>query len=189
MRPNWFIAFEVKSPAWFAALAPLPMGARLFHPDDLHATVAFLGPVSEGAALAAWRVASAISFQPIAFRPAAILPFGPRQKPSAWSVVPADGAPVIADIIVRHAPAIIAAATKMPAAPMHPPRPHVTLARPTRAADHAPRDALATWAAAQQLPQDAVVIERLALYTWAADRRTRLFEQRAVVTAQPLEHP
>jgi 2'-5' RNA ligase len=189
MRSNWFIAFEVRAASWFDALTPLPRGARLFHPEDLHATVAFLGPVSEDAAFAAWRLASRLRFQPIAFRPAAILPFGPRQRPSAWSVVPADGAPAIAAMITTHASAMIEAATGSPPRSLHPARPHVTLARPTRAAEPSARAALETWALAQQLPSEAVVIDRLALYTWATDRRARLFEQRAVVAAQPMEHP
>ncbi|MEL6348055.1 MAG: hypothetical protein AAFV53_33415, partial [Myxococcota bacterium] len=57
-----------------------------------------------------------------------------------------------------------------------PPLPHVTVARPPRRADRDVRAAGRAWLDAQP-PIDAWVrFERIALYTWNVDRRTRLFQ-------------
>jgi 2'-5' RNA ligase len=192
MRPNWFIAFTVEAPAWLAALTPPPPGARLFHPADLHATWAFLGPVHESAAHAAFAEAAlrleAAAFAPSLFAPHRLEPFGPPRAPSAYAVTPADGAPWLSALLAEHQADLIALATARPASSirLHPPRPHVTLARPRRAATPSERAALGAWAAAQSLPSEPVVIGTCALYTWAADRRARLFDRRAV-TPPPAE--
>ncbi len=186
MRPNWFIAFSVEAPAWLRAVTSPPPGGRLFHPADLHATWAFLGPVAESAAHAAFHEAclrlAAAAFTASPFHPARLEPFGPPRAPSAYAVVPADGAPWLTALLAAHQAELIALATARQVASLrlHAPRPHVTLARPRRAATPAERTALGTWAAAQRLPPDPVVIDTCALYTWAADRRARLFERRAV---------
>ena len=48
-------------------------------------------------------------------------------------------------------------------------------ARPTRKASDRQRDAAVRWAASLRLPDDPVLIDRIALYTWSDDRRERLF--------------
>ena len=53
MQPNWFIATPIAPGRWFDRVSAPPSGIRRFHPEDLHATVAFLGAVREEAARAA----------------------------------------------------------------------------------------------------------------------------------------
>lgn len=45
---NWFVAFKVDPGNWYGQLAPLlPQSLKIFHPDDLHMTIAFLGNFNE----------------------------------------------------------------------------------------------------------------------------------------------
>ncbi len=181
-RPNWFIGLPVPGHPWFEGLTPVPRGARALHPDDLHLTVAFLGAVGEQRARAAWAVAEAATGAgSLTFVPGAILPFGNPRRPSAFSVVPRDGGAPICELIGRiRDPILTAAQARLDP---RPPRPHATVARPGRKAGSEMRRALASWAAAQQLPDGPVLLEQIALFTWSEDRRTRLFR---VVASRPL---
>lgn len=179
--PNWFIALPVPAEAWMEALTPLPPGARRLHASDVHVTVAFLGGVGEEQARAAWRVLEGAPPRgPFVFRPGSIRPFGGR-RPSAWSVVPADEAPDIAAYITDVG-GLLAEAAGMPRDRRRP-RPHATVARPGRQAAYQVVDAIDTWAEAQRLPEEAVLLERVALYTWSAHRGVNLFR---VVAERPL---
>ena len=54
MKANWFVGLPVGG-AWAGtAVPPPPPEVRTFHPDDLHLTVAFLGPCGEERALRGW---------------------------------------------------------------------------------------------------------------------------------------
>jgi len=180
--PNWFVALPVPAQAWLEALTAPPVGARLFASDDVHITLAFLGPVGEERARAAWEAARRLPpASPFRFLPGALSPFGPRRRPSAWAVEPLDGAPRLAAFIeAARGPVAEAAGCSVDPRAV---RPHATLVRPRRGAAPAVHRALATWAVAQALPVAPVELDRLALYTWAEDRRRRLFR---VVASRPL---
>ena len=70
-------------------------------------------------------------------------------------------------------PKLLGAAGARPA--RHPPRPHVTLARPQRRASDAQRARGLAWAAELALPVPTVRLDRVALYTWSDNRKERLF--------------
>ena len=55
------------------------------------------------------------------------------------------------------------------------PLPHITLARPTRAATDAQRAAAIAWAGGIELGDVRVRLGELALYTWDEARRERMF--------------
>lgn len=172
-RPNWFIAFPVDEAVgtrWLAGLTPPPEGARLFHPADLHVTLAFLGACGEAAAGVAWEEARRLRWRAGTFTPGALSPFGPRSHPSTWAVEPRGGTPWLRDLLAAHAGPLARAAGARTG--HHGPRPHVSLARTRRGASG---DALAAWARHQQLPEEPVTLDRLALWTWSEDRRSRLF--------------
>src|SRR5262245_52650414 len=52
MRPNWFFGFPIDG-SFLRDLPPLPKNFRLFHENDVHMTLAFLGGCGEEAALRA----------------------------------------------------------------------------------------------------------------------------------------
>ncbi|MEL6346990.1 MAG: hypothetical protein AAFV53_28005, partial [Myxococcota bacterium] len=93
MRPNWFIAIPVPALSWFSPLvAHVPRGIRRFHPEDLHLTVAFLGPVRQEDALTAWaRVENGPDHRTIDARLASLRPMGNRRRPSAFAAILAEG--------------------------------------------------------------------------------------------------
>ena len=68
-------------------------------------------------------------------------------------------------------------------APAPDPLPHVTLARIQRKASGAQREEALRWAAALDVAGAPLRVDRLALYTWAADRKARLFR---LVAERPL---
>ncbi len=169
MQPNWFIGIEVPAASWYASVAAgAPPEVRPFHPADLHLTVAFFGPCGEDRARAGWEAARAIPFASFAVRLGGIAPMGDRRRPSALSVLIADGGePVAAYMAAAQAVALEAAGC---APERRAPKPHVTVARPRRSAPDAERRRAVAWATAQPAVGAALVLDRLCLFTWATER-------------------
>jgi len=183
MQPNWFIGFPLPVAPWLAALEPVPRGARMFAAGDVHVTFAFLGPVAEERARAAWEVARVLPFRETMFAPGPIRGFGNPRRPSAWSVEPADGAPALASFIEAERGPVLEAGGGPPG--RRAARPHGTLARPTRNATPDEQRALRAWAERQRLPDLALPVTRMALFTWDAARKDRLFRIVAERAAGP----
>ncbi|MFO0744690.1 MAG: hypothetical protein U1F43_03315 [Myxococcota bacterium] len=172
---NWFIGWPLDARPWLDALTPVPRGARLFHPDDIHATVAFFGACGEARALAVWAdvATTAATLAPTTFGPGPLRPFGNPRRPSAFAVEPTDGAADLCAFIGEHRERWLAAAGARP--DDRAPRAHATLARPLRSAGPEEYRALAAWARAQVVPEVGLAVTRLALFTWSDERRERLF--------------
>lgn len=178
MSPNWFVAFPVSAPDLRAAIGAPPPNVRAFHPDDLHATLAFLGSVTPDAAMAAWR-ALALDVPARAVVLGDVVPLGDPRHPSALSAV-VDDAPLRDAIGAARAAVSLAASAPLDA---RPPLVHVTVARIGRRVTDAERAAAIAWAASLRLAQVPARIDEVALYTWSADRTTRHFrivERRAL---------
>lgn len=172
--PNWFVGVPVPAAGWFEELVSVPPEAvRRFHPDDLHMTVAFLGPVGEEQARAAWEARS-WSLPPITASLGHVVPMGAPHRYSALSVELVDGREAIESAITACRDAICDAAgarrEKRPAMA------HVTIARPNRRATAPQREAALRWAKRLDLIGPTVTLDGLALYTWADDRRERQFK-------------
>ena len=174
MRPNWFIALPVIADWHPEAIGSVPSGVRVFHPDDLHITIAFLGGVGEASARRAWGAACAHAAPVGAATIAEVVPMGPRSRPSALSATLAAGDTPIRSYIGEHRARWLSLAGARPA--RHEPLPHCTLARPLRRATDAQRARAVSWARALQVEGLRVTIGGPALYTWSADRRRRLFQ-------------
>ena len=181
MKPNWFIGWPVSlPPGWLHSLEPPPR-MRVLHPDDLHATVAFLGDVSEAAARRAWGALPDCLEGPHVATWGDIVPMGPPRRYSALSAELETPAGVLRSQVAMLQPPLLDAAGARPA--RYPPRPHVTIARPQRRASEAARAEGLQWAAGLSVPESVAVVDRIALYTWSDDRRQRLFR---VVAERPL---
>lgn len=186
MRPNWFVGMPVDAGTWFAPLvAGAPPGLRIFHPDDLHMTVAFLGGCGEERARAAfaWAVNGAIDIPggPFDVTLGALAPMGNPRRPSALSVLLQSGLDEAVTIIAALRPAMWAATSARP--DHRAPKPHITVARPPRRATGAQRRAAVAWAESIAPLGDGVTIDRLCLYTWSEDRKVRQFRE---VASTPL---
>jgi 2'-5' RNA ligase len=182
---NWFIALPVPAAPWFDALPEAPGAVRPFHPDDLHATVAFLGAVGESRARRAF---DALRGEPIPRREVLlgrIVPMGPPRRWSALSAEVFDAherSPSIAELLEGPRDRGRAAADVPPEG--RPMRPHVTLGRVRRRSGPAARKAGLAWARSAGQIGATVVVDRLALYTRAKEADARTY---AIVDARPLE--
>jgi len=172
MSANWFIALPVAAGPWFDALQP-PAGVRLFGPSDLHVTVAFLGPVREDQALAAFAQAPAFALDPTEVRLGPVECLGSKLRPSAFSALLLDGRAEVEAALgaVRERMWDAAEARR----DTRPPLAHVTLARPSRRATTSQHQQAMRWARAIDLGAPSVHLHSIALYTWSADRESSLF--------------
>ena len=172
---NWFLGFPVDGGEWLAPLLETaPDGLRQFHPDDLHATVAFLGACGEDAARRAFARASRLSVPTFDVTLRGLKAMGSRARPSAYSLL-MGGDDALADWMTGQKDLLLAAAGA-------PPNrwgrslPHVTVARPGRRASRKLLHSAAGWVK-DTAPLDVRLrLDRLALYTWSDDRGTRLFK-------------
>ena len=173
--PNWFLAFPLPPAAgWEGAAAGAPAGLRRFHAADLHLTLAFLGPCGEERALAAWRAVADLAGGPRRVSAAGWRALGPAPRPSAYGLTLAAGAEALTALLGAWGPRALLAAGLPPE--RRAPLPHVTLLRPRRAEAEQWRERMARWMAEAPLPAASAELAQLALYTWATDRRERLFQ-------------
>lgn len=183
MRPNWFIALPVPADSWFAerVAAHPPTSVRLFHPDDLHLTIAFLGGVEESAAWRAWELRRLWTQGPVRVSFGEVVGMGPPAQFSALSALLERGRAEVEAGMGACRDAMLTAAGARP--DPHPIKAHVTLARPRRDARHAERGAALAWALHLPLRDVTAELSEIALYTWPEDRRERQFR---TVERQPL---
>jgi 2'-5' RNA ligase len=174
MEPNWFIAITVPGESIWARLSEPPRGTRLLHPDDLHATIAFLGACGEERARRGFR-ALAWPSSAIEATLGEVVPMGSPARFSALAALFVEGRAQVEAAIGSSRLAICEAAA-VPVDP-RPPKAHVTVARPTRRASDAERAAALRWARGLRLTGIRVRLEEVALYTWTEDRRERLFRR------------
>ena len=175
-RPNWFLAFPVAG-NFVRELPKLPANFRLFHPDDVHLTLAFLGGCGEAGAERAlqaldeqlqgpMRTSLDVSLGPV-------VPMGSSGAYSALSALLEQGRQETEARITALRDALTGAASgrheKRKA------KAHVTLARPQRRASPAQREAGLSWAASLNLRAITARLDRIALYTWGEARQQQLF--------------
>jgi RNA 2',3'-cyclic 3'-phosphodiesterase len=175
MRSNWFVGFPLKAGPWFTSLvADVPSGIRVFHPQDLHLTVAFLGACGQDAALAGWDVLADRCHSPVKASLGPLRPMGNRRRPSAYSLTFSMGADALAGLIEDWRNRVLEASGGPP--DERSPLPHATVARPPRRASDAVRAAGLAWLQDTAVPAVDVDIDRVALYTWSDDRKEALFQ-------------
>jgi len=176
-RPNFFLAFPVEG-AFVRELGELPAHFRLFHPEDVHLTLAFLGGVGEAVAERALAELDArLRAEPVpAFDVTLgeIVPMGSPRHYSALSALLGEGrAPVTACLTNLGGRLCEVALGRRPSRPA---KPHVTIARPRRGATDAQREQGLVWAASVELGAVRRRLDRIALYTWSDLRKERLFK-------------
>lgn len=173
MRANWFIGLPVPGEDWFARVGEPPPCVRLFHPEDLHLTVAFLGAVAEARARRAFARASTLPLAPTQVVLGTVVPMGNPRHPSALSACLVEHEREVAQAIdvVRHAACDEAGARR----DERPVLPHLTVARIRRGASRDEQQSAVTWAQGIDLGAPRTWLTQVALYTWSEDRKTRLF--------------
>jgi 2'-5' RNA ligase len=171
---NWFVGLPVPAGSWLEPLLTgAPADVQRLHPDDLHITVAFLGHVERDAAERAWAVVH--DFEPgnVPVRLSGLEPMGNPRRPTALSVMLDEGHDETVALITAVRAPILEAAGVL--ADRYGVKPHITVARPARKADARARGRAVAWAKAVPPIGATVTLDRIALYTWSADRRLRKF--------------
>ena len=175
MKPNWFVALPVPSGDWSVKVTQnTPAGFRVFHPADLHITVAFLGPCTPKAAHAGWNTLTGKEHPPIQVQLESLCGMGNPRRPSAYALTLSKGGEETAQLMAHWRPPIYEAAGAR--ADERPPLPHITVARPPRKAKAEMRHLGRDWVKTQSVPAAEFLLERIALYTWSVDRQTQLFQ-------------
>lgn len=176
MRPNWFLALRVPAAGWFAErVTEPPEGVRLFHGADLHITLAFLGGCTEEQARRAWALNDCWTTGALPATLGEIVPMGNPRRYSALSALLRRGRNPVEEAMSLCRDRWLEAAEARP--DKRPPKAHVTVARPLRSASFAERERGLEWAAGLELDGVELLLDELVLYTWADDRRERLFRK------------
>ncbi len=183
MDGNWFIALEVPTQGWWARVGEPPPGVKRFPAEDVHCTVAFLGPVGERAAEAAFALAPQWPTGAIEVTLGDVVPMGNLRRPSALSALVAGGREELAAAMSAVRAEMWRAAGARP--DDRAPLPHVTTARPRRSARPDEIRAAIAWARRLDLGRPLVRLSRLALYARSEDRERRLFREHAVHVLEP----
>lgn len=174
MRPNWFVGWTIDAPGVMDRLACPPERVRLFVPSDLHITLAFFGSVDAERARAAFSLVNPADFRAISVVPTSLSLMGHPKRGTALAADIGQGRATLIDGMSRYRDALLnKAGTALPQVDH---RPHVTVARIGRRARDPQRSAALTWARAVDLDGLVFHVDRIGLYTWAKDRRNRLFQ-------------
>ncbi len=175
MSPNWFVGFPVEADTWFTkVVAHVPAGIKCFTPADLHMTFAFLGPVEAKTAMKVWQVALEIDISPVSYTFGQMEPFGNPDRPSAYAFTLDRGRDQVVDYMHEHTNALLEIAGKEKES--RAPRPHVTIARPPRRASDELRAEGLAWLEQVEPPATLLQIDKVALFTWADDRKRQQFK-------------
>jgi len=184
-RPNFFFAFPIDG-QFVPRLPALPPSFRLYHPDDVHLTLSFLGGCGQDAAERALAALDeALQREPrggIDVSLAEVVPMGPKRAYSALSALLDRGRAPTTELIAALRDVVSEAA--LGRREQRAPKPHVTIAKPQSRVTDAGREAGLKWAAAVDLRAIEARLDRIALYTWSeGNRRERLFR---IVAERPL---
>lgn len=176
-RPNWFFAFPLDG-AFVLELPAVPTHFRVFHPDDVHLTLAFLGGTGEEPARRALDVLDAsLADTPLAALDVTlgeVVPMGSARRYTALSALLGEGRePLVACLTELGG---LLCETALGRRPSRPAKPHVTVARPRRQASEADRAEGLVWARGLDLGRVRRRLDRIALYTWSDQRKERLFK-------------
>lgn len=172
--PNWFVAFPIAAESWLQkTISDIPSSVQPFVPSDVHLTIAFFGGIKHTAIENIKNLLPSVRFHPFKITFGKLRPLPSAQRVSALSFELAEGRDVAARYMQIWTNRLLEAADCPP--DTRSPLPHVTIARPKRSAGEQGRyDALA-WAALVQPPATSIIVDRIALYTWAEDRRRTKF--------------
>jgi 2'-5' RNA ligase len=182
VQANWFIALRVLGGEFLSGVVA-PAQVRVFAPEDLHITLAFLGKVGEERALQSFAHAPGIPLSALSTSLGEVVALGARRRPSAFSALPIEQRAEI-EVAMGAVRDVLCDAAGV-ARETRPALAHVTLARPTRRATSAEIALAKRWASTLTRAAPRVRIEHVALYTWSEDRARSLFRIVAEAALSP----
>lgn len=168
MRANWFVGWPVECPTVRDRLVAPPEGVRLFAPSDLHVTLAFLGPVDEAKAVAAFEALDMEGLTAVDATFGAVGLMGSPRRGTALAAIVRDPTDALEEAIHSRRDAVLETAGAPPED--RPARPHMTVARIGRRAKPPERRAAIRWSEHLDLSGLGARLDRIALFTWSDDR-------------------
>lgn len=175
MKPNWFVGLPVPAQTWLpGVLATLPEQCRGFVPSDVHMTVAFLGPIGDRVGAELVHLIEKVDAPAFEITLGKLMALPKPKHPSALSFSVAQGREQAVRLMRRWRDRLIEAASARP--DTREPLPHITIARPIRRYKHEGKQAALDWCETTEPPHEALWMDRIALYTWAEDRRQQQFQ-------------
>ncbi len=174
MKPNWFIAFPISPGRWHDKVNEnIPNSFRVFHPNDLHVTVAFLKKCDE---LQIENIADIL--QRIVIERFIVATDRPLLLPSNdnFSVLAvgfSKGNSLLKKYISKYRTLFSEVAGIE--ADSRSPFPHCTIAR-LRYDAMTKRQSLVKSVNSINIPCEEIIIDRLALYTWNDNRKIMQFK-------------
>jgi len=173
---NSFVAAPIENVGyWFDNyLENRPNAVRVFHPEDLHMTIAFLGKISadqQAAVIQAMEKLAHAEFE-ISFHRLVALPNAKRMSALSFSVN-AGFQEAVNLIETWRAPIFKSISTEVETRPA---LPHITIARPERRANSQERKSILGWLKTVEAPRLKIPINRVALYTWSDNRKETQFK-------------
>ncbi len=173
---NWFVAFPIpNTDHWIEqALQTAPPELRRFHPDDVHLTICFLGPLQPWQQEALIREFATLTAAPFDITLDSLRALPRPSFVTALSFELDEGRDYAANLIAQWRQPLADAVGKQP--DPRDPLPHITIARPNRRYGKRAQRAALRWIATVQPPSVRLHIDRVAVYTWAEDRSKRQFQ-------------
>jgi 2'-5' RNA ligase len=176
MTPNWFVALPVRGTEILleTLAATAPPEVRLFHPEDTHLTIAFMGAMPKEHAAKVLQIMQQIDFEPFKISLSNLIPLPSAKHTSAFSYQLDQGHSQVAAIIDQWRNALLMAGGAPP--DYRPPLPHLTIGRPQRKWGKKGVEQGIRWAANLAPVAFETFIDSVALYTWSDDRRYNQFK-------------
>jgi RNA 2',3'-cyclic 3'-phosphodiesterase len=177
---NWFVAWPALiDPQWLDNLRTMaPRELRWFAHEDLHLTLAFLGPIPTERCRAVIAELQAVPAPPSRLVTGGLRLLPNERRFSALSFSLTGAGDELASLIAAHRDRFSDAAGA--ARETRPPLPHLTVARPKKRAAPDQRRAIAKWAADLSVAPASIRLGALSLFAWASDRLFRQFQIIAV---------
>ena len=172
-RGNYFAAFPASLPE--DSLEELRLNApprlRWFHPEDLHLTIAFLGPENSSRIPALLDILDDIPPPPQTITLGPLMALPTRRRPTACSFALAKGNTTVTSLMQEWRPYLLKLAGRPP--DEREPLPHLTVARPPRRGGNTKE--LLEWLGGVKPPTAPVALAPPVLYGWSSNRPRRQF--------------
>lgn len=175
MKPNWFVGIPLPLPNLHELLAQLPSSCRGFQAEDLHMTIAFMGAMAPAKRAAVQAMMATLDTKPFLVSLGTTCSLPTPKRPSAFCVALDRGHQNVVTLINNWRGPLLEVGGGRP--DKRSPLPHVTIARPIRRFGAQAIEEGNAWLARVKIPKTTFLCDRLALYTWADDRRKALFKK------------
>ena len=172
---NYFIAFPILAHDALNQVLPPVMPACLhsFVASDLHCTLAFLGHMHPDRVPAVLQALERLEASAIRCRVDQLIMLPSTQKFSALSWTFGEGRTAIEGLMLKYRDEFYHLAQAVP--DTREPLAHLTIARPKGKLKEDEREVVREWMIEQDATEHVILLDRLALYTWAEDRKERQF--------------